>query len=356
MKQTLADLIILGGGLTGLCLAYFLKDTKLRICILEARPAIGGRIRTIYKDQVAPQEMGATWLGRQHAALRPLLEELGLETFEQVLGKKAIYEPISTSPPQLVTLPPNDAPSYRIKGGTSRLIQTLASNCAHANLLLNQEVVSLSERGDQVLVATKTAQFSAPLVVSTIPPNLLLNQIAITPSLPLALKQVMGRTHTWMGESIKIALAYANPFWRAANSSGTVFSNVGPISELYDHSNFTDEQFALKGFMSGSYHAASKQQRLSAVLEQLRKYYGDQVDNYLSYEEAVWSKEAFTYTAYASDVLPHENNGNPAYQTPQLDGKLIIAGSETATAYPGYMDGAIRSAKHVAKLVQQSSQ
>ena len=34
-----------------------------------------------------------------------------------------------------------------------------------------------------------------------------------------------------MGESIKVGLTYATPFWRE-KSSETIFSNVGPIPEI----------------------------------------------------------------------------------------------------------------------------
>ena len=39
-----------------------------------------------------------------------------------------------------------------------------------------------------------------------------------------------------MGESIKVGLTYATPLERE-KSSETIFSNVGPIPEMYDHSN-----------------------------------------------------------------------------------------------------------------------
>jgi len=54
-----------------------------------------------------PLEMGATWLGEKHTALIDLLNKLKIEIFEQKLGETAIYESISTSPPQLVKLGPN---------------------------------------------------------------------------------------------------------------------------------------------------------------------------------------------------------------------------------------------------------
>jgi protoporphyrinogen oxidase len=121
--QQHTPILILGAGLAGLTLAWRLKQHNIDATILEARDRIGGRIHTLYPEGQAPQEMGATWLGRKHTALVRLLQELGLSTFQQELSDRAIYEPISTSPPQLVQLPPNNDPSYRIAGGTAQLIQ-----------------------------------------------------------------------------------------------------------------------------------------------------------------------------------------------------------------------------------------
>ena len=43
------DIIIVGGGIAGLFLAYKLKDTKQNILLIEKEKELGGRIHTIYK-------------------------------------------------------------------------------------------------------------------------------------------------------------------------------------------------------------------------------------------------------------------------------------------------------------------
>lgn len=349
MESIESDIVIIGGGLTGLTLAYLLKDKNLRISLVEARDRLGGRIYTRYKTTSAPIEMGATWLGSKHVRLTALLQALQIETFQQVLGEKAIYEPISNSPHQLVTLPHNPEPSYRLQGGTSVLIQQLATYLPLAARHLNQKVTTISadKTTGTLRVATNQHLFQAPIVVSTLPPHLLHATLSIQPSLPTELTEVMEQTHTWMGESIKIGLRFAKPFWRKANSSGTVFSNVGPIPELYDHSDYEDQNYALKGFLNGTYFSLQPQERLDLILLQLRKYYGPQTEQYLDYEEAVWRQDPFTFAPYQGHVLPHQNNGHQLYQNAYLAGKLFIAGAETAAQYPGYMEGAVRSAEHV---------
>jgi len=345
MQKT--SIIIIGAGLSGLCLAYKLKKAGKEAIILEARARIGGRILTRYQEGSAPIELGATWLGRKHHHLTDLLEELDLKVFAQVLGDRAIYEPISTSPPQLVQLPPNDEPSYRIAGGSSQLIEALAAQIGPEGIVLRQEVKKLTEQNNKVIVETQAQRYEAEMVVSTLPPYLFSQLIETQPTLAQPLLDIAGQTHTWMGDSIKVALTFAKPFWRAEHLSGTIMSNVGPIPEMYDHADVSDERFALKGFLNGAYHAATKAERLSVVLHQLSKYYGKAVHEYLQYEEAVWREEKHTFIPYQTSMLPHLHNGHEIYRQGYWGGKLYIAGSETAADFPGYMDGAVQSAEFV---------
>lgn len=345
MKKS--DITIIGAGLTGLTLAYLLKDSNLSITIIEARKRNGGRIYTSYKDNLAPIEMGATWLGNQHTFLKKFLTDINLNIFEQDLGDKAIYEPTSLSPHQLVTLPSNQEPSFRIIGGTSKIIETLLAFIPESSIFNSEIVTSIIDDGDVLTIETNKSVYKSNVVVSTLPPYLFQSTIKVKPELPESLQNIMELTHTWMGDSIKVGLRFKSPFWKTDDSSGTIFSNVGPIPEFYDHSNYENNYFALKGFLNSSYYALSKEERLNLILNQLRKYYGNKVKDYVEYEEKIWRLDPFTYAEYYSHVLPHQNNGHPLFQETYLNNKLFIAGSETSTEFPGYMEGAIRSAYSV---------
>lgn len=340
------DILILGAGLTGLTLQYLLQKEGYQSILIEARNRIGGRILTIEKEGL-PIEMGATWLGKKHRHLFELLKEMNLGTFPQELGRQAIYEPISTSPFQLVTLPENNEPSYRIKGGTATLINRLSDTINKETVILNQEVRSITNKETSIHTETNTQTFESNVVVSTIPPYLLKKSITFNPALPTTIAKLLSSTHTWMGESIKIGLTFDKPFWRESGTSGTVFSNVGPIPELYDHSNIENNRFALKGFLNGNYFSVTREDRKQLVINQLKKYFGSRIEAFTEYHELVWAKEAYTYTPYEHHVLPHQNNGHPLFQQSLFDGKFYIAGSETASAFSGYMDGAVRSAYFV---------
>ncbi|MFK8162120.1 MAG: flavin monoamine oxidase family protein [Lewinella sp.] len=350
--MTTTETLIIGAGLAGLTAAYELHKAGKPFLLLEARDRIGGRILTSRRDNGAPLELGATWLGKKHQELISLLSELGIGVFEQVTGGRAIYEAISTSPPQVVQLPHNDEPSYRIAGGSEMFIRELRSKILSVSVRLDEPVLALKGTPDYVEVTTSKGTYRAGKVISTLPPHLFTSKIEVSPALPAQLLNIASQTHTWMGESIKVGLRYAKPFWREdGGPGGTIFSNVGPVSEMYDHTNIEESKYALKGFLNSTYHSLSREERRNMVLTQLRKYYGAVVDDYLAYEEGVWREEAFTFVPYDQHVLPHQYNGHPIFRETYLDGRLLLAGSETAVLYPGYMDGAVRSGKRVALLV-----
>ena len=352
MAEQERNILIIGAGLCGLTLAYKLQAAGFETKILEARKRSGGRIETITTPDGTPIEMGATWLGTKHTASTALLEELGIGITEQYLSDRAIYEPLSTSPPQLVQLPANDAPSYRIEGGSSRLIKTLEGALLPESIIYANRVTALDFTASQVEVKTSTpnrqeALYTADIVVSTLPPRLVSQTINVEPVLPADFVAIAMQTHTWMGESIKFGFSFAEPFWRSEQLSGTLVSNVGPVNEMYDHSRDAEGRFGLKGFLSGAYARLPQGERRELIIRQLKKYYGDKMDDFLSYEDRVWSQEPYTYKSSKIGLMPHQNNGNPVYRQAFQEGRFFIAGSETASQFPGYMDGAVRSANWV---------
>ncbi len=347
IESNKVKIVIIGGGLTGLTLAYYLKKINIDATVIESRDRLGGRIHTKTTSYNASIELGATWFSRQHQSVIQLLKELGVKKFKQVLGQLAIYEPISTSPHQVVQLPPNDEPSFRVSGGTSRIIDALINSLEPHQIRKSTVVKSIESIEDHLKITCENQVIEADIVVSTLPPFLFSSTITTLPNLPDDLIAVCQNTHTWMGESIKIGLTYKQPFWRKEGTSGTVFSNVGPVTELYDHSTVEDNHYALKGFFNGSYFSISKEERKTMVLNQLEKYYGKDALNYITYEEKVWSKEGFTSGDYEDQLFPHQNNGDALYEKGYLKNRLYLGCTETSANFSGYMEGAILSAKSI---------
>ena len=72
------DIIIIGGGISGLFLTYKLSQTGLSILLLESEKEFGGRVHTIKRNNVI-YECGAARFHTSHTKLISLLHELNLQ-------------------------------------------------------------------------------------------------------------------------------------------------------------------------------------------------------------------------------------------------------------------------------------
>lgn len=347
-------IIIIGAGLSGLLTAYRLKKEGIPFKVLEARSRIGGRIHTLYGTNNTPIEMGATWFGSQHNHLIALLKELGIDYFEQYMDDTVFFQPSSTSPAESVQIP-SQPPSYRISGGSSNLINTLCQSLDENDVLLNQSVKKIQWHKESVRVITNEV-FEGDRVVLSIPPKLWAKRILFDPLLPNNLMNLAQQTQTWMEDSIKIALTYNRPFWRQENRSGTLFSNTGPVTELYDHCNHERSRYALCGFIHSSFKNLDYAERRARVMNQIKDVFGVEAEGFMDYEECIWSREENTFEESDGSLYPHQNNGSPIFSNSFFDDKLIISSSESASEFSGYMEGAVYSANVTAKKITKAQQ
>lgn len=343
------NILIAGAGLSGLTLAWKLRNKGYEVNILEAADKPGGRIQTVKLNGNTPVEMGATWFGEKHVNLLSLLGELGIRKFQQYDTGIALFESMSFVPAQHFDIPPAEEPTFRIQGGTSTIIHTLLEKIGTDCLSLNTVVKKVEEQeGSLVVWDNHEREWKADTVILTIPPRLLVNTVSFSPELPGQLSGIMQLTHTWMSESVKFGLSFKKPYWRDNGYSGTVYSQAGPVVEMYDHCSFEGDAYALKGFLSGSVQHLDEEERKQQVMGQLRKLFGDDVPMNGEYTDSIWSREKFVHYPYDGYIMPHQNNGHPVYRQAFMNGKLWIAGTETAPAFPGYMDGAVAAANFIA--------
>lgn len=83
VARTDAPVIVVGGGLTGLTVAYELKKAGIDALVLETSPRIGGRIQTVtFPDGATAEGHMEEYFERSPA--NPLLKELGLPLIEDV--------------------------------------------------------------------------------------------------------------------------------------------------------------------------------------------------------------------------------------------------------------------------------
>jgi len=336
-------IIIIGGGLSGLTLAYLLSKRNIEATILEASPRLGGRIQTAKGTLDTPLELGATWFSDMHPNLLSLIDELGLQKYPQFSKGISLFQTKSFEPTQKFFVPEAENPSYRLAGGTQILIDTLTQKIAPENIKLNTKVTAIKEVESELAVETSNGgDFKADQVIVCIPPQLT-SQIQFSPELPENLTQILPAVQTWMAGAIKFVLEYEEPFWRKNGYSGMLYSHVGIVVEMYDHTNFEENKFGFTGFLNGGASGYSQEVRKEYVLRQLSELLGDGVLNPVSYSDKVWTDE---YILAGNQLIhqPHQNNGHPPLQQSYMNGKLFFSGTETAIECAGYMEGAVISA------------
>lgn len=350
-----ADCLVIGAGLSGLYAAFGLQRRGVRCTVLEARERLGGRILSVAgPGGSAHFDLGPAWVWPEFQPLiSALTRELGIALFPQYTTGDALYEaPDQPHPLRMNGESPN-ARSWRPVGGMSRLIEALAARLPAGAILAGRRVVELRRLGQRVEALTLTPdgrkeRHAATLIVSALPPRLLVENVHFEPALPDALYRHFATTPTWMAAHAKFLAFYDTPFWREAGLSGEVFSRRGPLAEIYDASPMQGGPFALFGFFKVPAPVRRQWGRgilAAQCLAQLQRLFGDAALAPVSWEIRDWSDDPLTATP-ADAIAPA---GHPAYGLPEgleaaWDGRLLFAGSENASEQGGYLEGALEAA------------
>ncbi len=349
------DVVIVGAGLAGLTAADALHAAGRTVTVVEARPSVGGRMKTLV-DGAQALDLGATWHWADQPAVRALAAELGIETFVQYRAGQAVIEGRDDGT-RRVDVPEPVPAELRVVGGVQQLVHRLAARLPDGAVVLEHDVTDLSAGSAGVTVsmvdaADRERQVSCECVVVAIPPRLAWAGITFSPALPPALADVMQATPTWMANAVKCIAVYESPFWRDAGLSGLAFSQAGPLFEVHDGCSADGSTAALWGFLSPSHDVRDLgvDRRRELVFEQLGRLFGPAAADPVQYLERDWSDDPYTNDAvvWLGDLSAL---GHPAFSEPRFDGRLVWAGAETSAAGAGHMEGAVRSGQRAAAQV-----
>jgi len=328
---------IIGAGLSGLYTAVKLQDSY-DVIILEARDRVGGRILNL-----DGHDMGPSWVWGHQKNILALIEELGLTLFEQYIKGYALYD--APDGVQRFNAPPS-ATSYRIKGGISQIVWALEEQL-YTPVKLNENIISLREENEKIILKTASSIYEADKVICTLPPRLAVESIRYSPALPVDLQTQLQKIPTWMGYSAKCVIEYPDAFWREEGLSGFAVSHVGPLGEIHDAC--TEDKAALFGFL----HSQVKTEDIEAsIIEQLIRMYGPKAADLTQVYLLDWKTEVFTSTLLdAQPLMEHPLYG---FNLTHLDGKLIFSGTESSSMEGGYLEGAVNAALNAVTRVVPS--
>lgn len=168
--------------------------------------------------------------------------------------------------------------------------------------------------------------------------------IRFTPALP-ADKAALIEAWPTASTAIKVFMSYDSPFWRKQGLSGSVF-NFGGVFIWAADASPDDESIGVLGTLGPSGDALTSAERKAAILDSLAKCFGPEAMNPTAYVEQDWEQETYTRGCVSPLAKGALTRHGPALRAPT--GRLHWAGTETATIWTGYIDGAIRAGRHAA--------
>lgn len=215
-------------------------------------------------------------------------------------------------------------------------------------LILGAPARRIVQDAEGVTVHTDRGEWRGKYVVVAVPPSMAW-RIDYTPSLPAARDALMQRMA--MGATMKHVAYYERPFWRDRGMSGEVASTHGPLTAVFDNSPQSGARGALLGFAVGrgahALAAKPKEERKRLVLAELVRFFGKDAAEPISYAEQDWGSEIWTRGCPTATMSPGTMTlFGAALRAPV--GRIHWAGTETATEYCGYMEGAVQSGERVA--------
>jgi monoamine oxidase len=243
------------------------------------------------------------------------------------------------------------AQEQRIVGGSQRIAIKLAKQLGRS-IVLEAPVMEIERVRGGVIAHTPRGAWKAKRAIVAVPPTIA-GRIRYSPRLPGLRDQLTQRVP--MGTVIKTMVVYDRPFWRDDGLTGQATSDTGAVRITYDNSPPDGKPGVMLGFIEGTQArrllGASRRARRSAVLESLERYFGSRArTGAKAYIEKSWADEPWTRGCYVGFMPPGVLlDYGEALRRPV--GPIHWAGTETATVWNGYLDGAVQSGDRAAREV-----
>jgi monoamine oxidase len=246
------------------------------------------------------------------------------------------------------------AEMFRLREGAHELARRL-SEPIRDRIRLADPVRAITQDSAGVTVDSDGCAVRCRRVAVCLPPPLA-HEIRYTPALPQQRARLLASLP--MGAAVKFHASYARPFWRDRGLSGQALSSSGTVCLTYDNSPADGTG---RGWLVGLV-VADQARRLSAlaparqeqeILGSLGGLFGPDAQSPDSLLIQDWCREEWTRGCYAAHFPPGVwTSYGSAFSQPC--GRVHWAGTETSTAWHGYMEGALRSAARVSREMLQA--
>ncbi len=359
MTVTDSSVIIVGGGLSGLCAGFRLHQLDIPFRLFEARARLGGRILATDDTHI---DLGPSWFWPGQRQIAALIEELGLQEsiYPQASSGLSVME-YGDGSLQTSQGGASMAGSNRLDGGMQCLIDALADLLPTDCVQLSSAVQRIEQTPDGIAASIEHAGMETTIqgqcIILALPPRVLAQSIEFHPGLPSKEGQLLEQIPTWMAGQCKFIAEYRNAFWLADGLSGDGFSQLGPLGEIHDASPRVGGTHALFGFVGipPGQRRGQDDALKQAALQQLTRMFGKAAAEPLAVHLKDWAFDERTATAYDRSPDAPRGHGRPTLSS-EWDNRVLWAGTETAGLTDhsnGYLEGAVEAGNRVAALVNK---
>ena len=244
------------------------------------------------------------------------------------------------------------AQDRKVVGGTQQISVRLADELGD-RLRTGAPVHAIEGEDDGIRVRGPWGEVRARRAILALAPAHAAS-IDVRPALPAA-RLELHRTMP-MGSVLKTVAVYARPFWRDRGLSGEAIRDAGPIRAVFDNAPPAGPA-SLVAFTVGSEveptGALDDETRRRTILDGLAELFGPEAREPVAYADKDWSGDPFAAGCYGGLGVPGLlTSCGEALRRPA--GRIHFAGTETATRWIGYMDGAIEAGERAADEVHSA--
>uniref|UniRef100_A0A8C2UI62 Amine oxidase n=1 Tax=Chinchilla lanigera TaxID=34839 RepID=A0A8C2UI62_CHILA len=342
------DVVVVGGGISGMAAAKLLHDSGLNVVVLEARDRVGGRTYTIRNQNVKYVDLGGSYVGPTQNRILRLAKELGLETYRVNDVEYQIHHVKGKSYPFKGPFPPVWNPITYLD---------------HNNLWR-----TMDDMGQEI---PSDAPWKAPLAEEWDHMTMkeLLNKICWTRKTLKGKGQLgCGKRERKDREILHVCIyRIGNIFERMVNvffhlvifqdfcGTMVIEGEEAPVAYTLDDTKPDGNYAAIMGFILA--HKArklarlTKEERLKKLCELYAKVLGSkEALKPVHYEEKNWCEEQYSGGCYTT-YFPPGIMTQYGRVLRQPVGRIFFAGTETATHWSGYMEGAVEAGERAAREV-----
>jgi monoamine oxidase len=242
----------------------------------------------------------------------------------------------------------------RLVGGPAAVVAKLAEQLGE-RLVLGAPVTRIAQDAEGATVIAAGTAYAAGRVIVAIPPALTATIEFEPAASPERIQLAQRLAPGWL---VKTTAIYERPFWREDGLSGEALNEEGPVTTTFDNSPPEGTPGALVGFVGGrdarKFARLTTEERRAAVLRCFEALFGARAREPELYLERDWAAERWSG---GGPVANFASGGWTACGSLLREpaGRLHWAGTETATRWAGYIDGAVSSGERAAAEVLAAS-